>query len=81
MLALCAAAGISREDPRVSELVDGILARRGCYGLWELDDFPGATRWITFDILRSLSRLSGDGWLGLEPPTPFQAYPRRSRRF
>jgi hypothetical protein len=81
ILHLCAASGISAEDPRVSALIDGVLARRGLYGLWELAEYPQASRWITFDILRSLRRLSPQGWLGLEPRTPFQAYPRGPRRF
>ena len=34
--------------------------------------------------LRSLLRLKGDEpeeWISLEPPTPFQAYPRRRKRY
>jgi hypothetical protein len=81
VLHLCAASGISGEDPRVSTLVDRILERRGPYGLWEHPEFPRASRWITFDILRSLRGLSLRGWLGLEPRTPFQPYPPRPRRF
>jgi len=31
---------------------------------------------------RSLSRLDAQGgWVSVEPRTPFQAYPRRRRRF
>jgi hypothetical protein len=37
---------------------------------------------VTFDLLRSLSRIDETGdWLSAEPRTPFQAYPRRARRY
>jgi hypothetical protein len=36
---------------------------------------------VTFDLLRSLSRLCEAGdWLSLEPRTPFRAYARREKR-
>jgi excinuclease ABC subunit A len=41
-------------------------------------------RWLTFDLLRSLSCLeasAGSDWFSLEPRTPFQAYPRQQKRF
>jgi hypothetical protein len=69
-------------DERVAAAVDFVQGLQGVYGLWEYARNPGATRWVTFDILRSLSRLNGDtGWLSLEPRTPFRAYPRRPKRF
>jgi hypothetical protein len=43
---------------------------------------PQVSHWVTFDLLRSLSRLDGTtDWLSLEPRTPFRAYPKRERRF
>jgi len=37
---------------------------------------------VTFDLLRSLSRIDAAGeWVGLEPRTPFQPYPSRDRRY
>jgi hypothetical protein len=63
--------------------VEGI---RGAFGLWEYGSRPQASRWLTFDLLRSLSRLTVDGdgaseWVSLEPRTPFQAYAAKQRRY
>jgi hypothetical protein len=82
VLDLCWRAGASRDDERVVELVTFVQELQGPYGLWEYIPRPQASRWVTFDLLRSLSRLSEAGeWLSLEPRTPFQAYPRRTKRF
>jgi hypothetical protein len=82
VLDLCWRVGVSLEDPRVRELVDFILELQGPYGLWEYERRPQASRWVTFDLLRSLSRLDeGGDWLSLEPRTPFQAYKKLQKRF
>lgn len=82
ILDLCWRVGASLDDGRVSELVEFVLGIRGPYGLWEYASHPQASRWLTFDILRSLSRLDETGdWLSLEPRTPFRPYPRRERRY
>jgi hypothetical protein len=74
--------GASRGDARVGDLITFIQGTQGLYGLWEYAPRPQASRWVTFDLLRSLSRFDGSGdWVGLEPHTPFQAYARRARRF
>jgi hypothetical protein len=82
LLNLCAQVGASPEDERVAGLVDFVRAARGPFGLWEYLPRPQISRWLTFDLLRSLSWLdAAPDWVGLEPRTPFQAYPRRPRRF
>lgn len=82
VLDLCWRAGASREDERVAELVEALRAWQGPYGLWEYTPRPQASRWVTFDLLRSLSRLDDTtNWLSLEPRTPFRAYPKRGRRY
>jgi hypothetical protein len=82
VLDLCWRLGVSKDDPRVADLVEFVRGQQGLYGIWEYVPRPQVTRWVTFDLLRSLSRLDGDGdWVGLEPPTPFQAYARKARRF
>jgi len=82
ILDLCWRIGANRSDERVAELVDFIRDLQGPYGLWEYMPHPEASRWVTFDILRSLSRLDETtDWLGLEPRTPFRAYPKRQKRF
>lgn len=82
LLDLCASIGADREDERVAGLVEFIRGLQGPYGLWEYVPRPEASRWVSFDLLRSLSRLDkATDWLSLEPRTPFTPYPRRPRRF
>jgi hypothetical protein len=58
LLDLCGRVGISNNEPRVADLVRFILSQQGKYGLWEASDWPQATRWLTFDLLRSISRIN-----------------------
>lgn len=82
VLDLCRRVGFGRDDPRVADLVEFVRGQQGPYGMWEYMPRPQASRWVTFDLLRSLSCLGASGdWVGLEPRTPFQAYARRVRRF
>jgi hypothetical protein len=82
ILDLCRRIGASLEDPRVAGMVDFVRNLRGPFGLWEYAPHPEASRWVSFDLLRSLSRLEPEtGWLSLEPRTPFQPYPKRPRRY
>jgi hypothetical protein len=82
VLDLCWRVGASLQDPRVKDLVDFILELQGPYGLWEYERRLQTSRWVTFDLLRSLSRLDEAGdWLSLEPRTPFQAYKKLDKRF
>ena len=82
VLDLCSRVGFSRDDPRVADLVAFVQEQQGPYGMWEYVPHPQVSRWVSFNLLRSLSRLDGSGdWVGLEPRTPFQAYARRARRF
>ncbi len=81
ILDLCWRVGATLEDKRVSDLVEFIRGLQGKYGLWEYQN-PQASRWVTFDLLRSLSRLDSEGsWISLEPRTPFEGYPRVERRY
>jgi hypothetical protein len=50
--------------------------------LWEYPNQPQVSRWLTLDLLCSLSLLEeGAGWVGVEPRTPFQPYPKKQKRF
>jgi hypothetical protein len=82
LLDLCWRIGASAADDRVAELAGFVGKLQGAYGLWECASRPQASRWVSFDILRSLSRL-GDpaAWISLEPRTPFRPYPRQARRY
>ena len=74
--------GASLEDDRVASNVKFVKELQGPYGLWEYRRYPEASRWVTFDLLRSLSRLDEEtDWLSMEPRTPFQPYPKKPRRF
>jgi hypothetical protein len=79
---LCWRVGADLQDSRVKDLVGFIVQLQGPYGLWEYERRPQASRWVTFDLVRSLSHLDETGdWLSLEPRTPFQAYKRLEKRF
>jgi len=81
ILDLCWRIGATLEDERVSDLVKFIHGLQGEYGLWDYQK-PQASRWVTFDLLRSLSRLDTEGdWFSLEPRTPFEGYPRIQKRY
>ncbi len=82
LLDLCWRVGATPDDERVAGAVDFVLEVQGAYGLWEYIPRPPASRWVTFDLLRSLSRLDqSTDWLSVEPRTPFRAYSRGARRF
>ena len=82
ILDLCWKVGADLGDERVAEIVEYIKQSQGPYGLWDYVPRPEASRWVTFDLLRSLSRLDKEtDWLSLEPRTPFAAYLRRPKRF
>ena len=82
LLDLCWRVGATTEDARVADLVAFITGLRGEYGLWTYPAQPQVSRWVTFDLLRSLARLNATGdWIDVEPRTPFQPYPARRKRF
>jgi hypothetical protein len=81
VLELAARCGAARDDPRVDELVEFLLAQRGETGLWRHPTYLELSRWLTFDILRNLRRLEGGDWVGVAPRTEFRAYPKRRRRY
>jgi hypothetical protein len=82
MLDLAWRVGVSLADERVADLVEHIRSLQGPYGLWEYVSKPQISRWLTFDLLRSLSRLGVEnGWLSIEPRTDFRPYLRRQARY
>jgi hypothetical protein len=60
VLDLCARVGISKDDPRVADLLTFIGSLQGKYGLWEYRDRPQISRWLTFDLTRSIGLLDQD---------------------
>ncbi len=82
VLDLCWRVGASLEDERVADMVAFVQGLQGPYGLWAYTPHPEASRWVSFDLLRSLSRIDEEtDWVSLEPRTPFQPYPKRPRRY
>ncbi len=82
LLNLCWRVGASINDERIADFITFIRKEQGKFGLWENKRYPQASRWISFDLLRSLSNLDfNKEWISLEPKTPFQAYIKKKRRF
>ncbi len=82
MLDLSWRIGASLADDRVAANVKFVAELQGPYGLWEYPRHREVSRWITFDLLRSLSRLDEEtDWLSVEPRTRFQPYPKKPKRF
>jgi hypothetical protein len=91
VLDLCWRVGASLDDERVRDLAEFVLREQGVFGLWEYAPRLQVSRWVTFDLLRSLTRLGSDrgarfygDWQSSEPRTPFQTYPiggTRERRY
>ena len=74
--------GANKEDTRVSSFMEFVLEEKGMYGLWTYRNYPLASKWLTYDLLLSLSKLNEEvEWISQEPPTPFRAYPKKERRF
>ena len=74
--------GAGPEDERVAANFAFVKELQGPYGLWNYNPHPEAARWVTFDLLRSLTRIDREtDWLSSEPRTPFQPYPKKPRRF
>ena len=82
MLDLCWRTGASLEDGRIADMVRLVADLQGPYGLWDYASRPEVSRWVSFDLLRSLSRIDDESdWVSLQPRTPFQPYPKRPRRY
>lgn len=82
VLDLCVRVGAGLQDERVAELASFIQAAQGPFGLWEYARYPQASRWVSFDLLLSLTRLDETSeWISMEPRTPFQAYPAKRKRY
>lgn len=75
VLELASRAGASVSDERVADLVGFLLALRAPGGLWEHPTHPELSRWLTFELLSSLRRLTGGEWAGTAPRIPFRPVP------
>ncbi len=82
LLHLCACLKASKDDRRVAGAVAWVSDLLDGAGMWEYERRRQLSRWVLFDLLRSLQRLGLEGgWVGTELPTPFQRYTRRRPRY
>ena len=82
ILDLCWRIGASLQDERVSSLVEQVQIWQGAYGLWTYPSKPQMSRWVSFDLLRSLAHLGeNDPWQSTEPRTAFQPYLKKRKRY
>lgn len=85
LLRLCGLIGVAADDSRLASLAGFIKSLQGNCGLWHYSRYPQVARWLTYDLLQSLTLLENganqDEWISLEPPTPFQAYPKKTNRY
>jgi hypothetical protein len=82
ILDLCWRIGANRQDERVEDLVSWIQESQGQYGLWEYTPHPEVSRWVTYDILRSLSKIDrSTEWFSMRPRTRYESYPKKPKRF
>ncbi len=82
MLDLCARTGASTEDGMIASLAEFVVKLKSGYGIWKYGANNLASAWISFDILRSLSRLKHEGGFTTdEPETPFKAYYGKKKRY
>ena len=81
LLDLASRCGVSPDDRRVRDLVAYLETLRGVHGLWQHPTHPQLSRWLTFDLERSLRRLAGGDWIGNEEPASFTPYRKTRRRY
>lgn len=81
VLELASRAGATVEDGRVADLAEFLLARRGPGGLWEHPTHPELTRWLSFELMLSLRRLSAGDWAGTAPRVAYRPYRPARRRY
>jgi hypothetical protein len=82
ILSLSWRVGASAADERIEDLISSVRKMQGSQGLWRYIPSPHLSRWVTFDIIRSLSKLDRETeWVSSEPRTPFRAYGKKEKRF
>jgi hypothetical protein len=81
ILKLCSQIGATVEDERVARIKSILEGMQGALGLWHYAEKPAVSRWITYDIQRSLLELDGSpDWTSMEPRIPFTPYPPHDTR-
>jgi len=82
ILDICSRVGANRSDNRVDDMISWIMDQQGEYGLWEYIPHPEVSRWISFDILRSLKNIDDSiEWISTKKRKHFTPYPIKKKRF
>jgi hypothetical protein len=82
ILDFCGRVGADMSDERIVSLLEFIMTLQGKHGLWQYPGAPQASRWVSFDIIRSISRIQkSTDWHSTEAITPFLEYPPTRRRY
>jgi hypothetical protein len=80
-LRLCAQMGVDKQDERVKELIAFLQDQRTSSGLLRYHRAE-ATKWVSYELSCLLRSIPDHGdWHPTEPRTPFQAYPKKQKRF
>ncbi|MGD9202213.1 MAG: hypothetical protein PVI26_11660, partial [Chitinispirillia bacterium] len=79
---LCKKIGADLSDERVEKLYKFIKDNIPSDKLFIYSSRPEASKWVHYEILQILREFPlQTGWKSLQPRTPFQAYPKISKRF
>lgn len=74
--------GVSRDDKRLDNIVKFVTKSVTKFGLLLYKPNQVASRWISFDMLRSLRKLKiEDDWFPQNLEVPFQRYPKIKKRY
>lgn len=82
ILNLCWRANVSKTDPNITGIIKTVQKCRMDNGLWNYTQSNQVSRFLTFDLLRSLTNLTeNDDWISIEPKTPFWKYKSPKERY
>ena len=74
--------GVSRDDTRLKNIIEFVEKSFNSFGMLEYKPQPLASRWITYDALRSMNNLKFNvDWINDNKKIPFQRYPPIKKRY
>jgi prenyltransferase beta subunit len=75
ILQLASQLGVSIEDSRIHSVIEFLQKCQTRYKLWTYLPIPHISRWVTYDLLKSLTIIDQNkNWISIEPITPFKLY-------
>lgn len=79
---LCAKAKVSKTDSRLQDIIAFLNSIRLPNGLWEYNKSISASRYLTYDLLKSMMQLDeNSSWFSIEPETSFEKVRRPKERY